>query len=206
MRPLTIDFEASCLPRHGRSYPIEVGISDASGLARSWLIGPVEAWRGWTWTEEAEQLHGISREDLERHGQPAGEVLQALCDMVGPRDLVSDSWLDAGWLATLAEGAGMMPCFAVRHVATIVDAFTPEPAQVRQAQALMATLGTPRHRAAPDARRLALWLSALGVAERAEALLAHDDAAAARPIFALSPRRGDGPGQATPPGALALAS
>ena len=50
---LAVDFEASCLPRHGRSYPIEVGIANENGTARSWLIRPAVLWEGWTWTEEA---------------------------------------------------------------------------------------------------------------------------------------------------------
>ena len=36
---IAIDFEASCLPRHGRSYPIEVGVA-GDGIERSWIIAP----------------------------------------------------------------------------------------------------------------------------------------------------------------------
>ena len=35
MTLIALDFEASCLPRHGRSYPIEIGIADEHGLIRS---------------------------------------------------------------------------------------------------------------------------------------------------------------------------
>ena len=55
---MAIDFEASCLPRHGRSFPIEVGIA-GGGIARSWIIRPHAAWAGWDWTAEAEALHGL---------------------------------------------------------------------------------------------------------------------------------------------------
>nr|MEC6700676.1 hypothetical protein [Sphingobium sp. SJ10-10] len=39
MNYVTIDFEVSCLPHHGRSFPIEVGIADSQG-SRAWLIRP----------------------------------------------------------------------------------------------------------------------------------------------------------------------
>ena len=70
MTLIALDFEASCLPRHGRSYPIEIGIADEHGLIRSWLIRPPDAWAGWGWTQEAERLHGISKEQLARDGLP----------------------------------------------------------------------------------------------------------------------------------------
>ena len=78
MTLIALDFEASCLPRHGRSYPIEIGIADEHGLIRSWLIRPPDAWAGWGWTQEAERLHGISKEQLARDGLPPARVVAEL--------------------------------------------------------------------------------------------------------------------------------
>lgn len=68
---LAIDFEASCLPRHGRSFPIEVGVADGEGWSRAWLISPHADWDDWHWTSEAENEHGITREQNDRDGLPA---------------------------------------------------------------------------------------------------------------------------------------
>src|SRR3546814_5436437 len=70
---LTIDFEASCLPRHGLSYPIEVGIA-REGKARSWLIRPHDDWAGWHWSAEAEALHGLDRDRVERSEEHTSEL------------------------------------------------------------------------------------------------------------------------------------
>ena len=104
MTILTIDFEASCLPRHGRSFPIEVGVA-GGGLSRSWLIRPAACWAGWDWTQEAEALHGISRARIERDGLPAAQVLAELVATVAGRRVIADSPLDQYWLDRLAAAA-----------------------------------------------------------------------------------------------------
>ena len=53
-----IDFEASCLPEAGESYPIEVALAKVDGSTRSWLIRPSPEWQFWDWSSEAEHLHG----------------------------------------------------------------------------------------------------------------------------------------------------
>ncbi len=86
---MAIDFEASCLPRHGRSFPIEVGIA-GGGIARSWIIRPHAAWTGWDWTAEAEALHGLSRARIEAEGEPADLVLAQLAAAVAGCRVVAD--------------------------------------------------------------------------------------------------------------------
>lgn len=78
MHMIAIDFEASCLPKHGRSYPIEVGISEDGLTSRSWLIRPHISWTGWTWTEEAERLRRLSQVRLWRDGLPVERVATEL--------------------------------------------------------------------------------------------------------------------------------
>jgi hypothetical protein len=94
MSIITIDFEASCLPCHSNSYPIEVGIADACGL-RALLIRPLLSWMGWDWTEEAEQLHGITRGQLLRKRHPVKDVVLALNQFLSGCRVVADSNLNS---------------------------------------------------------------------------------------------------------------
>lgn len=154
---LAIDFEASCLPRHGRSYPIEVGIADGQGTARSWLIRPSSQWEGWTWTEEAERLHGLTRERLFDEGQSATVVTVELRQAVAGHCLVADSEIDGYWMRTLAAAGGVSPLPAIEHIMTLVGQLDLPDEEVRACVDLVDRRGFPRHRAADDAR----WLAAL---------------------------------------------
>lgn len=168
MRIIAIDFEASCLPRHGQSFPIEVGISEDGRTARSWLIRPTPSWREWDWTTEAERLHGLSRTHLERDGLPARDVAQALAAAVGDAYLVSDSPIDHDWLRTLCEAAGMPIFTHVHTVGELFDARGLASGPILDAVARVEGLGLRRHRAGDDARWLAAVLAELGVVTPAE--------------------------------------
>ncbi len=154
---LAIDFEASCLPRHGKSYPIEVGICDVTGRTRSWLIRPHSTWEGWDWTAEAENLHQLSRDDLWRDGLSADVVLAELTEVVRNHVVVADSSLDSYWLDTLSSAVSAQPPCDIRHMSEWVDRLAPSPDEWTTAFAELEGLGIPRHRAADDAR----WLAAL---------------------------------------------
>ncbi|QGP77893.1 hypothetical protein [Sphingobium sp. CAP-1] len=156
MSILTIDFEASCLPRHGRSFPIEVGVA-GDGVARSWLIRPHESWAGWDWTVEAEALHGLSQDRIAQDGQPVEIVLAELAACAVGRRVVADSLLDQGWLDTLASAAGVAAPFRIDHVATLFDEQAADEARIAAAVAYADAQGAVRHRAAGDA----LWLAAV---------------------------------------------
>ena len=158
---LAIDFEASCLPRHGRSFPIEVAIADERGAMRSWLIRPAPQWSDWTWTQEAETLHGLTRERLFDEGQPVEAVAQALRQFVQGRRLFADSYLDEGWMQTLMAAAAQADAPRVEHIEALIDRLGVEDAQVGRCIALVDQLGFARHRAGPDARWLAALIAAL---------------------------------------------
>lgn len=153
---LTIDFEASCLPRHGRSYPIEVGLA-GGGMVRSWLIRPHESWAGWDWTQEAEGLHGLTRARIEQDGQPVETVLAALAAATQGHSVVADSLIDQYWLDTMATAAGMPSPFRITHVATVMDEQRAGPDRVAAAVAFADAQGALRHRAGGDA----LWLASV---------------------------------------------
>lgn len=153
---VAIDFEASCLPRHGRSFPIEVGIAH-DGVARSWIIRPHADWRGWDWTAEAEALHGLSRDRLLRDGQPAHIVMAQLAHAIGGRRVVADSLIDQYWLDTLACAAGVRRPFSIDHISVVLDELMLNGGQVADAVGEADRAHPERHRAGSDA----LWLSAV---------------------------------------------
>jgi hypothetical protein len=158
---LAIDFEASCLPRHGKSFPIEVGVCDIAGRTRSWLIQPHTSWEGWDWTAEAESLHRLSRDELWRHGLPAAVVLGDLTQVVQGHIVVADSSLDSYWLESLSSAVGVAPPCTIRHVSEWVDQLCPSPDEWATAFAELERQNIPQHRAADDARWLATLMGLL---------------------------------------------
>lgn len=156
MTILTIDFEASCLPRHGRSFPIEVGIAGPA-IVRCWLIQPGEDWADWDWTDEAQALHGLSRDRIAREGQPAQAVIGELAALVAGHRVVADSVLDQYWLETLAMVARVPVPFAIDHVAMLLDERHIGESAIMAAVAFADANHPARHRAACDAQ----WLQAV---------------------------------------------
>jgi DNA polymerase III epsilon subunit-like protein len=153
---VAIDFEASCLPRHGRSFPIEVGVA-SFGRSQSWLIRPHESWAGWDWTAEAQALHGITRDRLYRDGLPVEAVLDRLFAAMDGRRAVADSTIDQYWLETLAQAAGEQAPFMIDHVSILLNEHGAGESRIASAVAYADLRHPERHRAAADAA----WLSAL---------------------------------------------
>ena len=159
---LTIDFEASCLPVDGRSFPVEVGVASLGGWSQSWLIRPADGWADWTWTGSAEATHGISRDRLAREGQAVADVMRGLNAVTAGARVIADHDLDTVWLATLAAAAGIQPTFRIGHIAELIDIWTPDPAKIRRAVEAADRANPIRHRAAADARWLATVVDKLG--------------------------------------------
>lgn len=166
---VTIDFEASCLPRHGRSFPIEVGISGSEGT-RAWLIRPAGAWRSWDWTEEALSLHGIRPEQLERSGTAPKRVFGELCRAIGGRRLIADSSVDSYWWETLANAAGDIAPSPIEPVSSILDELGASSADIFAARAHADRVSRARHRAGDDARWLWTLLARLRPADEGSML------------------------------------
>ena len=159
--PALIDFEASCLPEFGQSYPIEVALARIDGTSRTWLIKPSPKWRFWDWAEEAEALHGISQAMLEREGLPAGQVLAELGEFADGCDVYADADLDAYWLEVLADAVRAPVPFSVRYLGELMVERAYTRPQVVAALA-EAKVQLPReHIARDDASRLALTLKLL---------------------------------------------
>ena len=100
---LFLDFEASSLSKD--SYPIEVGWVFEDGTGDAALIHPAP---GWTeWDDSAEAIHGISRDTLQRDGQPVGTVCARMVAFAHSHTLLASapSW-DGHWLSMLLRAAG----------------------------------------------------------------------------------------------------
>ncbi len=167
MNWVTIDFEASCLPQHGRSFPIEVGICGAFGTA-SWLIKPTAEWLEWDWTEEAFSLHGIRQELLERQGSDPVTVVAELRRAVGGHRVIADSTIDRSWWQTLLDAAdpgALASPMIIEHISDVFNELGATDEQIRHAQQRADRLCPVRHRAGPDAHWLFTLLVDLSPAE-----------------------------------------
>jgi len=159
--PALIDFEASCLPEYGQSYPIEVAVARIDGTSKSWLIRPAEAWRFWDWSPEAEALHGISQELIARAGLDPALVLAELTEFVGDCVVYADADLDAYWLEVLAQAARVKPRFAVHYLGEYLMERGYTRPQVVAALAAARERMPTEHIARDDASRLALTVKLL---------------------------------------------
>jgi DNA polymerase III epsilon subunit-like protein len=159
--PALIDFEASCLPDYGQSYPIEVALARSDGSSRAWLIRPVEAWRYWDWSPEAEALHGISRALLETQGLTAEHVLDEMADFAKDCRVYADADLDQYWLEVLCQAVRRPLPFPVHHLGELLQEHRFTRDQVAAAVEAARKRLPRQHLARDDAQRLALMVNLL---------------------------------------------
>ncbi|MCB2072296.1 MAG: hypothetical protein H6917_06300 [Novosphingobium sp.] len=160
-RAAIIDFEASCLPEGNFSYPIEVALAKFGGPSRTWLIKPTAEWEDWDWCNEAEALHGISRDLLMRDGLPPEQVLAELTAEAADCDVYADCDLDAYWLETLAAACGQPAPFPIRYLGELLLKRGYKRPQVVAALDEARRHLPVKHVARDDAGRLALTLRLL---------------------------------------------
>ena len=158
-RLANLDFEGSCYPSEGKSFPVEVALVRLKdGRARSWLIRQHPDWVGWTWDPQAEEAHGLSRRQLESEGRPAAEVLDELAAFAEGCEVVSDSESDDHWLKVLAEASGREPPFEIgssAHVLKLwgIEGQTQEDPVWQEADEAARERFPKAHLAEPDAQR-----------------------------------------------------
>ncbi|MCJ2182263.1 hypothetical protein MTR62_06050 [Novosphingobium sp. 1949] len=159
--PALIDFEASCLPEYGQSFPIEVAIARIDGRSRAWLIRPSPRWEYWDWSSEAEALHGISRELLALKGLPVEQVFAEMVAFTEDCDLYADADLDEYWFEVLCQAVGRNPPFPIRFLGEFIGkrGYT-RPQVVAALEAAKGKL-PKEHLAREDAKRLALMVRLL---------------------------------------------
>lgn len=159
-----IDFEASCLPDYGASYPIEVALVPVGGMPASWLIKPAARWRFWDWSMEAEDLHGITRQLLADKGVAARQVLDELAAAAVGCRVYADSDLDAYWLEILAQACGRPAPFPVLYLGELFQQMKTTPVAIERAEEIAMERLPQRHIACKDARRLAIAVELLAAA------------------------------------------
>jgi hypothetical protein len=127
-----VDFEASSLKKNG--FPVEVGWVFEDGAGEGHLIRPAPGWTDWD--AEAEAIHGIPRERLEREGTPHDVVARRMVEMLSGHGLYASapSW-DGKWLSLLLRAAGLP-----RHALRLRDT---EVAQAESAAEWLDPLLTP---------------------------------------------------------------
>ncbi|WP_078121872.1 3'-5' exonuclease [Thiosocius teredinicola] len=150
MTPIIIDIEASGFGKG--SYPVEIGLVLPEGSRHCYLVAPARNWRHWD--QEAEQVHGISRDVLEAHGRPVQDVAWRLNELLKNKVVYSDAWsFDMSWLGKLFDAANMQQSFRVADIAELIDEQQRDRwGQVKQQ--VVEELGLRRHRASGDARIL----------------------------------------------------
>lgn len=154
--PSFLDFEASSLSH--RSYPIEVAFSLDNGWVESHLIKP-QPLAGWDdWSDEAETVHGISRDLLAFGGHSPRWVAERLNHALEGRVVYCDGGeYDFFWLSRLYQAAGLKPSFTLAECADLFEHYLAPgilDALVRRTRSAMCR----RHRAALDVGYLqSLW-------------------------------------------------
>lgn len=131
------------------------------GPPKSWLIKPAAKWRYWSWSDEAENLHGISRDLLARHGVPAQQVLSELAAAAKGCRVFADSDLDAYWLDVLADACGVPTPFPILYLGELFLEMKTSPGAIAKAEAIASARLPQQHIACKDARRLAMAVELL---------------------------------------------
>ena len=148
--PPIIDLEASGFGRG--SYPIEVGFALENRDIHSFLIKPEADWIHWS--QDAENIHGISRDQLEAEGMCIEDIALKLNSMLRGQTLYSDAWsFDSSWIGRLFDSAGIVQRFRIE---TINKLLRPEQVEFWHPtkETVLQELGLKAHRAGNDVQVL----------------------------------------------------
>lgn len=148
--PAMIDLEASGFGKG--SYPIEVAYALADKSIVSYLIRPQPDWQHWCM--EAQEIHGISKEQLMAEGQHVVEVATTLNQKLEGLTLYSDAWgFDSPWLARLFDAAKVPQRFQIESLNRLLTDEQLEDFHCIK-KSLWQELNISRHQAANDVRVL----------------------------------------------------
>ena len=107
MLPTFIDIEASGLGN--TSFPIEVAWNDSEGVITNHLVRPESDWT--SWDPEAERLHGIKRDELERVGISTADLCGLIRNSLSGTTAYSDApELERFWLNRLFRAGEGTDC------------------------------------------------------------------------------------------------
>jgi len=121
MELICLDFEASGLGP--RSYPIEVAWRNAAtGDQDSFMIKPAEVPLWDHWSETAEEIHGISREQLLAEGIGVAQACRRLNRALEGRTVYCDALeFDVFWLRRLFDAGQMRPLFRLQGLESLLQ-------------------------------------------------------------------------------------
>ena len=155
-----IDVEASGFG--AGSYPIEVGVALANGQSHCTLIRPEADWLHWS--QEAESLHGISRDILLIKGTSTLKAALLMNEWLSGKTVYSDAWgNDSCWLALLFEEAGVRQRFKLDSVVSLLTSDEMMRWQHKKEQVIR-SMQLKRHRASSDAKILQQTLAEMQTA------------------------------------------
>ena len=155
-----IDVEASGFG--AGSYPIEVGVALANGQSHCTLIRPEADWLHWS--QEAESLHGISRDILLIKGKSTLKAALLLNEWLAGKTVYSNAWgNDSCWLALLFEEAGVRQRFKLDSVVSLLTSDEMMRWQHKKEQVIR-SMRLKRHRASSDAKILQQTLAEMQTA------------------------------------------
>ena len=145
--PIILDIEASGFGRG--SYPIEIGVAMPDGSLHIWLLQPPPRWQHWQ--PEAEQVHGISRSQLEQEGLPLDQVATELNRLLVGKTVYSDGWgVDRTWLALMFDEVDMLQGFKLDSIYSLLHERQMD-AWESNRMAVLQNTGMEPHRAGTDA-------------------------------------------------------
>ena len=148
--PPIVDVEASGFG--SASYPIEVGLVLSNGCTFCSLITPAPDWCHWD--SSAEQVHGVSRDVLLRHGRPADEVAREVNGLLRGKVVYCDSWYhDFTWLSRLFDAGDSAQAFQLEDIRCLLSQAQADHWQATKTR-VIDDLKLDRHRASNDARVL----------------------------------------------------
>ena len=148
--PAVLDIEASGFGRD--SYPVEVGFVLADGQTYCSLIRPAPTWTHWD--PQAERVHHITQDTVQRHGREVTEVATQLNERLRGLTLYCDGWAhDYAWLGVLFEAAGMTPTFKLDNLRALLTDKEAAFWNVVKKQ-ITTEMRLQRHRASSDAKIL----------------------------------------------------
>jgi hypothetical protein len=143
-----LDCEASGWPPDGVA--IEIAWGAPGGEIVSYLVKP--NWRWTHWSEQAEAVHGIPRETLERNGIEAREIAMLMNTALDGRIVYTDApEFDAAWISPIFDVAEINPTFDFADAHSVIpDVPGRMPELIEKAR----TAAGGIHRAAMDVRFL----------------------------------------------------
>ncbi|MGB3725428.1 MAG: hypothetical protein WA981_06650 [Glaciecola sp.] len=147
LTPSIIDVEASGFGAH--SYPIEIGVVRNDGQRYCRLLKPFDDWC--FWESSAQQVHGISRQQLFECGIDGVTMCRELNEFLGDTTVYSDGWVvDSPWVVSLYERASANMSFHISPLEMILS----EPQMQKwhdTKHRVIDQLKLTRHRASNDA-------------------------------------------------------